>query len=235
LAGPPATSRSQSSILGGTQDFGHNNSYSTDLMYKVFDDEKKNHSEFIRNLLMAKLDVINQTVKGLNIEYEINKIENWKMIDDFVSEHNSPLNNNSFRRLSKMDSEIAPFFGLASTHKTQSGSSHRRPILKNESFKLSCNSQDSMERLKLNNVNEKLTHRKSVNVNGSDSKHNMIHEDSMMNIGASKLELDKKTSVIMGAPSIEDIEEEKEFLKIEDDEDISISRFRGNTFTNSDG
>jgi len=234
LSGPPATSRSQSSILGGTQDFGHNNSYSSDPMYKVFDDEKRNHSEFIKNMLTAKLDVINTTVKGLNIDNEISKIESWKMIDDFVSEHNSPLNHNSFRRSSRMESEIAPFFGLASTHKTQSGSSHRRPMIKNESFRMSFQSRDSMEKLKVNKTQNKLIHRKSVNVKGSDSKHNLIHEDSMMNIGASKLDLDKKTSPIMGAPSIEDIEEEKEYHKIDDEDVISIRRFRGNTFTNSD-
>jgi hypothetical protein len=34
------TSRSQSSIMGGTHDFGNNYSYSTDLMYKLYDDEK---------------------------------------------------------------------------------------------------------------------------------------------------------------------------------------------------
>lgn len=41
----------------------------------------------------------------------------------------------------------------------------------------------------------------------------MVHEDSMMNIGVSKPEYDKKTSPLMGAPSIEDIEEEKDDLR----------------------
>jgi hypothetical protein len=40
LSGRPGLSRNQSSIMGGTHDFG-NNSYSTDLMDKSFDDERK--------------------------------------------------------------------------------------------------------------------------------------------------------------------------------------------------
>lgn len=78
-------------------------------------------------------------------------------------------------------------------------------------------------------------HRKSVNIKDSESKHNLIHEDSMMNIGASKPEHDKRTSPIMGAPSIEDIEEEKEGIRHDDEDAISISGIRGHTFTNSEG
>ena len=232
LNAPQATSRSQSSILGGTQDFGEN-SYSTDLIYKLYDDEKRNTSEYIKNLLVAKLDVINQTVKGLNIDTEIDKIMNWRMIDDFVSEHNSPLLNNSVRRSSKIDSEMAPFFGLGSTHKTHSNSnnSNFKPFLRNDSFQGSFRSKESIEELKTGI--EKLSHRKSVNIDASDSKHNLIHEDSMMNIGASRPEYDKKTSPIIRAPSIEDIEEEKEYIKV-DEEVIRISRLKGRQFTNSD-
>lgn len=188
-------------------------------------------------MLIAKLDVINQTVKGLNIDSEIDRIDNWRMIEDFVSEHNSPLNHNSVRRSSKYESEIAPFFGLGSTHKSHSNSnnSNFKPFLRNDSFQVSCPSHESIDRLKLNNGLEKLSHRKSAKVEATDSKHNLIHEDSMMNIGASRPEYDKKTSPIIRAPSIEDIEEEKEYHKIEDEEVIRISHFRGHTFTNSDG
>lgn len=96
----------------------------------------KNHSEYIKNLLVAKLDIINQTVKGLDIDSDIHRIETWKVFDDIVSELNSPMNYNSHRGSSKMESGIAPFFGLASTHKTHSGSDHsrRRPFMKNGSF-----------------------------------------------------------------------------------------------------
>ena len=234
---PPATSRSQSSIMGGTQDFG-NNSVSTDLMCKLFDDERKNNSEFIKNSLIAKFEIINRTISGINIEDHITKIDNWKMIDDYVSEHNSPMNANSVRRSSKLESEIAPFFGLASTHKTNSGSnnSNHKPFLHNDSFQISCPSHnDSKDDLKNPKASKnKRPHRKSAKVEKSDSKHNLVHEDSMMNIGASKLEYDKKNSPIMGAPSIEDIEEEHEENKyVEDEEVIRISRFRNN-FTNSE-
>ena len=232
LTGPQITSRSQSSILGGTQDFG-DNSYSTDLIYRLYDDEKRNTSEYIKNLLIAKLDVINQTVRGLNIDSEIDKIMNWRMIEDFVSEHNSPMLNNSVRRSSKMDSEMAPFFGLGSTHKTHSGSnqSNFKPFIRNDSFQGSLGSRGSIGEIK--NGIEKLSHRKSVNIVANDSKHNLIHEDSMMNIGASRPEYDKKTSPIIGAPSIDDFEEEKEYIKI-DEEVIRISRLKGKQFTNSD-
>ena len=75
-----------------------------------------------------------------------------------------------------------------------------------------------------------------MNIEGSDTKQNMVHEDSMMNIGASKqIYNDRKTSPIMGAPSIEDVEEEKEYPKFEDEEVISISLFKGNSFTYSEG
>ena len=234
LIGPPVTSRSQSSIMGGTHDFGNNmnNSYSTDLIYKVHDDDKRNHSELIKNLLISKLDVINKSVKDLNIENEINKIENWKMIDD-LSEINSPINQNSFRASSRMDTEsrFPPHFGGGSTHKTNSGSdySHPRPFLKNDSYHMSFLSQESMEKLKYQDT-ENLTHRKSMNVEGSENKQ-MLHEDSMMNIGASKQDYDKKTSPIMGAPSIDDVEDERDHPKFEDE--VGISRIKGNN-TNSE-
>lgn len=124
--------------MGNTQDFG-NNSVSTDLMCKLYDDEKRNNSEFIKNSLLAKLEIINRTVIGVNLDDQINKVENWRMIDDYVSEHNSPINPNSIRRSSKLESEIAPFFGLASTHKTHSNSGHsnQKPFLMNESFHVS--------------------------------------------------------------------------------------------------
>ncbi|CAI2387720.1 unnamed protein product [Moneuplotes crassus] len=259
VGGPPVTSRSQSSIMGGTHDFGNNkdNSYSTDLMYKVHDDDKRNHSEHIKTLLIAKLDVINQSVKGLNIEHEINKIEAWRMIDD-LSELNSPINHNSIRASSRMETEsrFPPHFGGASTHKTISGSdySHPRPVLKNnDSFHMSF-SQDSGDKLR---ILDNLTHRKSVNIEHSDNKHNMVHEDSMMNIGASKQEYNaKRTSPIMGAPSIEDVEDveedkedrddrddksdkydrdDRDNIHFEDEDTVSISRFRENTFANSEG
>mmetsp|Transcript_22615 Transcript_22615/g.20078 ORF Transcript_22615/g.20078 Transcript_22615/m.20078 type:complete len:223 (+) Transcript_22615:701-1369(+) len=221
--------------MGGTHDFNNmnNNSYSTDLIYKVHDDDKRNHSELIKNLLLSKLDVINNSIKDLNIDNEIAKIENWKMGDDY-SEINSPINAGSFRASSRVETEsrFPPHFGGGSTHKTNSGSnySHPKPFMKNDSYNMSFLSQESMENFKYRDK-ENLTHRKSVNGDGSENK-NLQHEDSMMNIGASKQDFDQKTSPIMGAPSIEDIEDDYFHPRVEDE--VGISRIKGRNFTHSE-
>lgn len=47
------------------------------VMEKSFDDDKRNLFEQIKSLLLAKLQIIQKTVQGINIAQELEHVSSW--------------------------------------------------------------------------------------------------------------------------------------------------------------
>lgn len=112
---------------------------STDLMDKSFEDERKNLAEHIWNIMVAKLETIQNTVPQTEIQCEILKIKNWWIAENFVSEFNSPVLNKSLKSVrmeSWNPSEAAPYFGNNSFwgEEGEYESSESRPVFFNPSL-----------------------------------------------------------------------------------------------------
>lgn len=57
------------------------------MMEKSFDDDKRNLFEQVKALLLAKLQIIQRTVKGININKEIESVKAWNF--DIISSANT--------------------------------------------------------------------------------------------------------------------------------------------------
>jgi hypothetical protein len=172
----------------------------------------------------------------LNIDNEIHQVQNIRPIEDCRSEHNSPINQSSFRRSSNHESEAAPFFGLASSHKTdtlsdKANSINKQPIVKDDSIMEVCFSQSSEDEHKLKQIKHQLSQRKRKSTKPVET-HNLVHEDSMMNIGACRQdENEKKTYPLMACPSIEDIEEDHTKEEAEEVIGLKMTNRQNNTIS----
>lgn len=56
------------------------------MMDRSFEDERRNMFEQIKSLLIAKLQIIQKTVKGINIMKELENVKEWNY-EQFVSHY----------------------------------------------------------------------------------------------------------------------------------------------------
>lgn len=67
-------------------------------MDKSYDDERRSLIEQIKSLLVAKIDAINKTLTGIDLQKELNSIRNWKIIEppqQFLAMNSYDTNQNS--------------------------------------------------------------------------------------------------------------------------------------------
>jgi hypothetical protein len=76
-------------------------------MDRSYDDERRNLIEQIKNLLIAKIDIIQKTISGIDLQRDLVNIRNWKIFEPpqaYLAMNSYDTNNNSVTNTnSRMD------------------------------------------------------------------------------------------------------------------------------------
>ena len=65
-------------------------------MDRSYDDERRTFIEQIKSLLIAKIDAIHNTIKGIDMQREIQNIKNWNINEVVAQQQQQLANMNSY-------------------------------------------------------------------------------------------------------------------------------------------
>lgn len=65
-------------------------------MDRSYDDERRTFIEQIKSLLIAKIDAIHKTIRGIDLQREVQNIKNWKINEVVTQQQQYLANLNSY-------------------------------------------------------------------------------------------------------------------------------------------